>query len=97
MENGEYVILKGMTEFTVITNCDGKGDVGAEQYFNRGMAKYMLANYKGAIKDYNKAIKFNPNKSEYYYNRGMAKDKLGDSNGYKEDFNKSYELILKGL
>jgi len=30
----------------------------AEEYFNRGKAKYDLGDYRGAIQDYNKAIEW---------------------------------------
>ena len=54
---------------------------------------------EGAIEDYNKAIKLNPNYSEAYYNRGNAKKDLGilyKNIDYLEkaikDFNKAIEL-----
>ena len=75
-----------------------------EAYYNKGLAKYYLANNeKGnkeeynkfineAIEDYNKAIELNPNYSEAYNNRGIAKSDLGNLKEALEDYNKSVEL-----
>ena len=45
----------------------------AKAYYNRGIAKFDLQDYKGAIADYTKAIELNPNYAKAYYNRGIAK------------------------
>ena len=75
-----------------------------EAYYNKGLAKYYLANNeKGnkeeynklineAIEDYNKAIELNPNLSEAYNNRGIVKYDLGNINEAIEDYNKAIEL-----
>ena len=63
----------------------------AEEYYNQAKAKHKLNDYKGAIADYNKAIKLNP-RDTAYYNRGCAKFDLKDYNGALEDFTKAIEL-----
>ena len=44
--------------------------------YNKGVAKSILENYRGAIDDYTKAIELSPNMSEAYYQRGIAKVNL---------------------
>ena len=64
----------------------------AEEYFNRGIAKYNLGDYRGAIANYNKVIELNPNDAATYNNRGNAKHKLGDYRGAIADYNKVLKL-----
>ena len=49
-------------------------------------------NYKGAIADYDKAIKLDPKYISAYYNRGLAKYDLKDYEGASSDFDKANEL-----
>jgi tetratricopeptide (TPR) repeat protein len=53
----------------------------AKAYFDRGNAKSDLGDKKGAIADYDSAIRINPQSAKAYYNRGNAKDTLGDKKG----------------
>jgi len=64
----------------------------AEDYVDKGVAKYELDDYMGAIQDYNKAIELNPNYARAYYNRGATKGKLGEYRGAIQDYNKAIEL-----
>ena len=64
----------------------------AEDYYNRGNAKGNLQDYKGAIADYTKAIKLNPNDADAYTNRGLAKKNLGDMDGYNSDMEQYHNL-----
>ena len=64
----------------------------AEAYNNRGLAKYELGDKKGAIADYNEAIRLNPNFAEAYNNRGLAKSDLGDKKGEIADYNEAIRL-----
>ena len=65
-------------------------------YNNRGVSKFKLEDYEGAIADYYKALEINPNFADAYYNRGVSKLKLKNQ---KEsaclDLNKATELGSK--
>ncbi len=64
----------------------------AEEYFYRGLSKYELGDYNGAIQDYNKAIQLAPDNTSAYINRGNSKSNLGDENGAIQDYNKAIQL-----
>ena len=50
--------------------------------YNKGVAKSILENYRGAIDYYTKAIEFNPkDENAYYSRRGIAKINLEDYRG----------------
>lgn len=61
-------------------------------YLNRGVAKYDLGDYRGAIEDYNKAIRIKPDFVSAFNNRACAKISLGDYDGAKEDIDKAFSL-----
>ncbi len=69
-----------------------KRKVFAELYFYRGTAKHKLEDYTGAIEDYSKTIKLNPQNAYAYNNRGNAKEALKDYKGAIEDCNKAIKL-----
>jgi tetratricopeptide (TPR) repeat protein len=62
----------------------------ADAYYNRGLAKSKLEDYRGAITDYSKAIELNPNYANAYYNRGKSKGILEDDRGAIADYSKAY-------
>ena len=55
-------------------------------------SKANLEDYRGAILDYTKAIKLNPNDSDAYHNRGISKLSLSQNNSACLDFSKALEL-----
>ena len=59
---------------------------------NRGDAKYELKDYKGAIKDYTKAIKIDPDYAYAYVGRGDAKYKLKDYKGAIKDYSQAIKI-----
>ncbi|MCX6328377.1 MAG: tetratricopeptide repeat protein [Bacteroidia bacterium] len=63
-----------------------------EAYFNRGLVKHDLKNYKGAIADFTKAIELDPYDTAAYCFRGMSKNKLKTYNEAITDFNRALEL-----
>src|SRR4030067_885672 len=67
----------------------------AEAYNNRGYAKHMSGDCKGAIADYDKVISINPKFAYAYYNRGAAKGELGDYKGEIADCDKAIKLNTK--
>lgn len=62
-----------------------------DAYFYRGLAKYNLGEYNGAVLDYTKIIFYKPD-ADTYYNRGNCKFALQDYIGAKEDYTKALEL-----
>jgi len=64
----------------------------SKAYYNRGLAKGELKDYRGAIQDFNKAIELNPNYAKAYYNRGIAKILLGQEDNGCLDLSKAGEL-----
>ena len=64
----------------------------SEDFFEKGIAKSNLGDYKGAIQDYNKAIELNPNYVLAYNNRGISKIALGQKVSGCLDLSKAGEL-----
>jgi len=66
-----------------------------EAYFNRGVLKKDLGDFRGAIQDYTKAIELNSKDTSVYIlfnNRAYAKLQIGDFHGAIEDCNRAIEL-----
>ncbi|MCF2145995.1 tetratricopeptide repeat protein [Desmonostoc muscorum LEGE 12446] len=57
-----------------------------ENYNRQGIEKYNNQDFRGAIEDYNEAIKINPNFAKAYYNRGNAHYDLGEKQEAIEDY-----------
>jgi tetratricopeptide (TPR) repeat protein len=66
-------------------------------YYNRGIAKYSLKDYAGAIKDYDKSIELNPKDVSVYKARGLAKYEFNDYAGAIKDYDKALELNPKDM
>lgn len=58
----------------------------------RAYYKQENKQWKGALADYNQAIRLDPDEKEYYLNRGLVKEKLHDNSGAYEDITKALEL-----
>jgi tetratricopeptide (TPR) repeat protein len=67
-----------------------------EEYYNRGLSKNSLQDYKGAIADFTKAIEIKPEYALAYYERGLAKYFLQDYKGAIADNTKAIELEFEG-
>ncbi len=61
-------------------------------YHNRGLAKANLGDKQGAIADYDRAIKINPNFAVVYLNRGAIKLDLGDKQGAIADYDRAIKI-----
>ena len=71
---------------------EGNRSISAETYFTWGNTKYYLGDYKGAIADYDTAIRLNPDDTDAYNNRGIAKDNLGQHFAAIADFDTAIRL-----
>ncbi len=60
--------------------------------YERGNNKLEKQNYKGAISDYTKAIKINPEYGEAYQERGYAKEMLKNYEGAISDYTKAIKI-----
>ena len=64
-----------------------------EYFFNRAQDKFELADYEGAIIDYNKALKLSPTQICLVYSmRGNAKRNLNDFDGAISDQNNALDF-----
>ncbi len=68
----------------------------AETFFDMGKAKYDQGDYKGAIDDFNKAIKLKPDEASFYNYRGLAKSKTDDYKGEIQDYTEAIKLKPDG-
>ncbi len=59
--------------------------IDANSYYNRGWAMYKLGRYEEAIKDYDQAIRINPNNDACYNSRGWTKYLMRNYNEAVED------------
>lgn len=63
-----------------------------EAYFNRGLVKHDLRQYKGAIADFTKAIELDPYDTAAYCFRGILKNDLKNYTEAITDFNRALQL-----
>ena len=92
-----YILLLGImtfartsvwkNNFTLWTDVIEKYENVPIAWYNRANAKSDTANYKGAIEDYNEAIRVSPLYFNAYINRANAKTKINDNVGAVEDLN----------
>ena len=65
------------------------------EFLENGIAKHEKQDFKGAIKDYTKAIKADKKNKVAYYNRGTCELALKDFKSAMTDFNKTIKLDSK--
>ncbi|MBK8660948.1 MAG: tetratricopeptide repeat protein [Ignavibacteriales bacterium] len=63
-----------------------------QTWYNRGVSKFDLKDYKGALEDFNKAVELNPKYGKAFYNRALTKQNLDDLKGACEDWTKAAEF-----
>jgi tetratricopeptide (TPR) repeat protein len=63
----------------------------ADDFFLQAGDKYKAGDFKGAISDYEQAIRIDPKSALAYINRGNARYKLGDKQGAISD----YEQVIR--
>ena len=81
-----------VTSKIVILNSDSAIAESAEFYNKRGNQKYDVEDYKGAISDFSKAIKINPQYGDAYNNRGNVKLDLNIYKGAISDYTKAIKI-----
>lgn len=64
----------------------------ADIYNDRGLTRFELKDFSGAIADFSQAINLNANNSRAYYNRGCVCQKRGDERRAVQDFTLSLRL-----
>ena len=93
---GQPLLFKTGVNFVaakiVILNSDMAIAESADFYNKRGNEKYDAEDYKGAISDFSKAIKINPQHEEAYNNRGNVKLDLNIYKGAISDFSKVIKI-----
>lgn len=67
----------------------------SKEHLENGIAKHKQQDFKGAIKDYDKAIKADKENTDAYYNRGTCELALKDFKSAMTDFSKTIELDPK--
>ena len=68
------------------TNQSEELTLSAEEYQQIGDSLYSERDYPSAIREYNKAIKVEPNRWQVYIDRGYAKFMVDDNKGAEQDY-----------
>ena len=66
-------------------------------YYERGIIKSRLADFDGAMKDYDKSIELNSDDDFAYIRRGFIKIMLDNMEGARRDIEKAVELNPRQL
>jgi tetratricopeptide (TPR) repeat protein len=82
---------KALLFFVIICSLTAFGQT-SQEYFKNGVSKHNQKDYKGAIKDYNQAIKEDKANKHAYFNRGTCELALNDLKSAMSDFNKTIEI-----
>ena len=61
-------------------------------YLERAFQRMQSAFWKGALQDYDAAIRIEPNDPEIFLNRGYVREKMGDPQGAYADYTKAVTL-----
>ncbi len=78
--------------YTKILKLKPEGNVKSVIYNHRGMAHFVMSNYKKAVNDFTKAIESNPDNFRAYNHRGLSQRMLKNFDLALLDFSKSIEI-----
>ncbi len=70
----------------------GAGIPFAWAHLNRGIARRKVGDLRGAIADYDEAVRLAPSWAESYANRGFAREEVGDRDGARQDYDRAVAL-----
>ena len=84
------VTLRAFTED--LTKAMESNPKDSSLFYERGLAKYEIENYVGAINDYSYAINIDSSRWFFYEKRGNANLELKDAYGAIADYSKAIEL-----
>lgn len=99
--NYNHFITKGQTELQQEKYVDAIKSLNTavlskkdafEAYFLRGIAKFSLGDYRGAVTDFTKTVKLHPLYSRAYQYRGISYDRLLDYAHAISDYDKALEI-----
>ncbi len=86
-------IVLGIFTLLLTISCVDKEK--SDEFLNSGLSKRENGDFKGAIQDFNEAIKVNSKNSKAYYWRAFVKHDINDYEGAIEDCNKTIEIDPK--
>lgn len=90
--NAIKTLLAGSISIETLDQWRNRKVVRAFTYRREGREKLYDGNSKGAIDDFNQAIKLNPDDANTYSERGWAKKHIGDHAGAIDDFTQIIKL-----
>ncbi|WP_050897477.1 tetratricopeptide repeat protein [Orientia tsutsugamushi] len=64
----------------------------ANKYFSKGNSFFQLRKYQKAIKNFDIAIKYQPDDAEAYFNKGIALKELGQHQEAIRNFGTAYSI-----
>lgn len=80
-----------LTLITIISALTAFGQ-SAQEHLQNGINKHTQQDYKGAIREYDKAIKINKDYTEAYFNRGNCELALKEFKAAMADYNMSLQI-----
>jgi tetratricopeptide (TPR) repeat protein len=63
-----------------------------DDFLIKAYEKYEKKDFRGALVEYNQAIKLDPNYADVYYSRGAIRYELGDKQGAIADYNQAIKI-----
>ncbi|OKH38800.1 hypothetical protein NIES2119_09440 [[Phormidium ambiguum] IAM M-71] len=63
-----------------------------QDFYNRGLEKAQAGDFAGAVREFDRVLRINPQCVEAYYKRGRCRFELGDRTGAIADYNQALQL-----